>query len=157
MTPYPNPEATTYIPHITLCKNMHNPHAWVAHSYILVEDLAQSPTSMSVLEVLHTCPSQRKDFLSQLGAVDSTYTCLITFDLDKVDPCLPSLVSFQIPFMIKKIIVQHCIIDDGESTCIMSKHVWKHLGYPELIPSTITLRAYDGDLPNQKVFTKMSL
>jgi hypothetical protein len=26
----------------------------------------------------------------------------------------------------------------------MSKHVWQKIGSPELVPSTITLRAYDG-------------
>jgi hypothetical protein len=37
-----------------------------------------------------------------------------------------------------------CIIDEGASTCIMSKTVWQKLGSPELTPSAITLRAYDG-------------
>jgi hypothetical protein len=38
--------------------------------------------------------------------------------------------------------VHQCIIDEGASTCIMSKIVWQKLGSPELIPSTITLRSY---------------
>jgi hypothetical protein len=42
------------------------------------------------------------------------------------------------------ITIHRCIIDEGASTCIMSKSVWKKLGSPELIPSAITLRAYDG-------------
>jgi hypothetical protein len=54
------------------------------------------------------------------------------------------LVAFQIPVKIQNIMVHRCIIDEGASTCIMSKIVWKKLGSPELIPSTITLRAYDG-------------
>jgi hypothetical protein len=37
-----------------------------------------------------------------------------------------------------------CIIDQGESTCIMSKTVWHKHGSPDLVPSSITLRAYDG-------------
>jgi hypothetical protein len=40
--------------------------------------------------------------------------------------------------------VHQCIIDEGASTCIMSKVVWKKHGSPELVPSTIILRAYDG-------------
>jgi hypothetical protein len=39
--------------------------------------------------------------------------------------------------------VHRCIIDEGASTCIMSKIVWQKLGSPKLIPSAITLRAYD--------------
>jgi hypothetical protein len=79
-----------------------------------------------------------------LGAVDPADTRLITFDLDSREPCLPTLVAFQIPVKIRNITVHRCIIDEGASTCIMSKVVWKKLGSPELVPSTITLRAYDG-------------
>jgi hypothetical protein len=94
---------------------------------------------MSILEVLQTCPSQQKSFLSTLGEVDPSDTHLITFDLDNSEPCLPSLVAFQIPVKICNHPIHRCIIDEGESTCIMSKYVWKQLGSPELIPSTITL------------------
>jgi hypothetical protein len=79
-----------------------------------------------------------------LGAVDPTDTRLITFDLDNGEPCLPALVAFQIPVKIWNITVHRCIIDEGASTCIMSKFVWKKLGSPELVPSSITLRDYDG-------------
>jgi hypothetical protein len=41
------------------------------------------------------------------------------------------------------ITVHRCIIDEGASTCIMSKTVWQKLGSLELIPSAITLQAYD--------------
>jgi hypothetical protein len=99
---------------------------------------------MSVLEVLQTCPTQRKSLLSALGAVDPADTRLITFDLDSCEPRLPALVAIQIPVKIRNITVHRCIIDEGASTCIMSKTVWQKLGSPELIPSAITLRAYDG-------------
>lgn len=39
--------------------------------------------------------------------------------------------------------IHHFIIDEGASTCIMSKSVWYKLGSPELKPFDITLRAYD--------------
>jgi hypothetical protein len=71
-------------------------------------------------------------------------TQLITFDLDIGEPCLPALIAFQIPVKIRNITVHQCIIDEGASTCIMSKLVWKKLGSPEVIPSAITLRAYEG-------------
>jgi hypothetical protein len=99
---------------------------------------------MSVLEVLQTCPTQRKSLLSTMGAVDPSDTQLITFDLDNCEPRLPAAVAIQIPVKIRNITVHRCIIDEGASTCIMSKSVWQKLGSPELLPSAITLRAYDG-------------
>jgi hypothetical protein len=78
-----------------------------------------------------------------LGAIDPADTQLITFDLDSGEPRLPALFTFQIPVKIRNITVHCCIIDEGASTCIMSNIVWQKLGSPELIPSTITQRAYD--------------
>jgi hypothetical protein len=99
---------------------------------------------MSALKVLKTFPSQRKSLLSALGAVDPSNARLITSDLDKAEPRLPPSVAFQILIMIKNLTVHRCIIDEGASTCVMSTNVWKRLGSPELVPSTITLRSYDG-------------
>jgi hypothetical protein len=142
--PRPFAEPPLRIPYIPLHQNVHNPQARAAHNYSLVDDLAQSPAAMSVLEVLQTCPTQWKSLLSALGEVDPEDTRLITFDLDSREPRLPTLISFQIPVKIRNITVHRCIIDEGASTCIMSKIVWQKLGSLKLIPSTITLRAYDG-------------
>jgi hypothetical protein len=142
--PRPSTEPPLCIPHIPLRRNVHNPQARAAHNYSLVDDLAQSPAAMSVLEVLQTCPTQRKSLLSTLGVVDPADTRLITFDLDSCEPRLPALVAIQIPVKIQNITVHRCIIDEGASTCIMSKTVWQKLGSLELIPSAITLQAYDG-------------
>jgi hypothetical protein len=98
---------------------------------------------MSVLEVLQTCPTQRKSLLSALGEVDPTDNQLITFDLDSGEPCLPALIAFQIPVKIQNITIHRCIIDEGASMCIMSKTVWQKLSSLKLIPSAITLQAYD--------------
>jgi hypothetical protein len=142
--PRPSAKPPLRIPRIPLRRNVHNPQARAAHNYSLVDDLAQSPAAMSVLEVLQTCPTQRKSLLSALGAVDPADTQLITFDLDSYEPCLPAAVAIQIPVKIRNITVHRCIIYEGASTCIMSKTVWQKLGSPELIPFAITLRAYDG-------------
>jgi hypothetical protein len=142
--PRPSTEPPLRIPRIPLRRNVHNPQARAAHNYSLVDDLAQSPAAMSVLEVLQTCPTQRKSLLSTMGAVDPADTRLITFDLDSCEPRLPAAVAIQIPVKIRNITVHRCIIDEGASTCIMSKTVWQKLGSPELLPSAITLRAYDG-------------
>jgi hypothetical protein len=82
MLPRPNTELPLRSPCIPLHRNVNNPQARVAHNYSLVDDLAQSPAAMSVLEVLETRPTQRKSLLSALGAVDPVDTQLITFDLD---------------------------------------------------------------------------
>jgi hypothetical protein len=142
--PRPPAEQPLHIPCIPLRRNVHNPQARASHNYSLVDDLSQSPASMSVLEVLQTCPTQRKSLLSALGAVDPADNRLITFDLDSSEPRLPAAVALQVPVKIRNITVHRCIIDEGASTCIMSKTVWKKLGSPELTPSSITLRAYDG-------------
>jgi hypothetical protein len=98
--PRPSAEPPLCIPHIPLCRNVHNPQARAAHNYSLVDDLAQSLAAMSVLEVLQTCPTQRKSLLSALGVVDPADTRLITFDLDNCEPRLPALVAIQIPVKI---------------------------------------------------------
>ena len=40
-------------------KSTYNPRARAAQNYNIVEDLAQSPSAMSTLEVLKNCPSQK--------------------------------------------------------------------------------------------------
>ena len=66
------------------------------------------------------------------------------FDFHKSTLRLPLMVAFQILVLVQNITIHRCVIDDGASTCIMSKNVWQKLGYPELKPSIITLRAYNG-------------
>jgi hypothetical protein len=98
---------------------------------------------MSIFELLQTCPNQWKSLISTLGEVEPANTRLITFDLDSEEPHLPTLVAFHIPFKIQNITVHQCIIDEGASTCIMSKIVWKKRVSLDLVPYSITLRAYD--------------
>jgi hypothetical protein len=72
--PCPSAEPPLRIPRIPLRRNVHNPQARAAHHYSLVDDLAQSPAAMLVLEVLQTFPTQRKSLLSAMGVVDPAYT-----------------------------------------------------------------------------------
>jgi len=57
-----------HIPKSVLKKSAHNPNARAAQNYSIVEDLAQAPCAMSALEVLQTCPAQRRALLSAIGA-----------------------------------------------------------------------------------------
>ncbi len=88
---------------------------------------------------------QWKFLLYSLGVVlDPSETRLITFDLYQVEPHLPFVVAFQVLITIKNLIIHHCIIDEGASTCVMLTRILNKLGSPELTPYFITLRAYDG-------------
>ena len=71
----------------------HNLSAWVAQHYSIVEDLAQAPCAMSSLEVLQSCPSQRKALLQAIGVVDSANASLLSFDPENSEPCLPHSIT----------------------------------------------------------------
>ena len=122
----------------------HNPHAKVTHHYSVLDDLAQSLAAMSTLEVIQTCPSQKKALLTILGAIDPLESHMMTFYIVQSAPQFPSSMTFQIPITIKNICIYHCVINEGALTYIISTKIWKDLGSPTLVPSTITLREYDG-------------
>jgi hypothetical protein len=66
----------------------------LAQNYSIVEDLAQAPSAMSSLEVLQSCPTQRKALLKDIGGIDPTDTNLIIFDLEDHIPRLPPQLVF---------------------------------------------------------------
>jgi hypothetical protein len=45
----PSIETTTRVPYAPLCRNVQNPHAREAHDYNFIDDLYQSPFTMSML------------------------------------------------------------------------------------------------------------
>ena len=99
---------------------------------------------MSALEVLTTCPTQQKALLAALGVVDPSDSKLITFDTENGEPHMPSTIAFLILVSIQNLVVLECIVDEGESTCVMSTLVWQNLRSPILQPLSTTLWAYDG-------------
>ena len=60
---------------------------------------------MFALEVLRTCPSQRKSLLSALDAVDPSDSMFITLDLDQGEPCIPSSVAFQVLITVRNLVI----------------------------------------------------
>ena len=63
----PNPDLVIKLPAKgVLRKSNFNPHARATQNYNIVEDLAISPSAMSALEVLQSCPAQRKLLLLAL-------------------------------------------------------------------------------------------
>jgi hypothetical protein len=53
IVPFPPPKGVVR-------KSSFNPHARASQNYSIVEDLAQAPSVMLSLEVLQSCPTQRK-------------------------------------------------------------------------------------------------
>ena len=56
----PNIDLILRLPKSILRKVVFNPNARAAQFYNVVEDLDQAPYAMSTLEVLQSCPTQRK-------------------------------------------------------------------------------------------------
>ena len=97
---------------------------------------------MSTLEVLQSFPTQRKNLLTALGALDRDNTNLIHFNVENYKPRLPHKISFQV---ITKVVGKKAFrtILDGASTSVLSLSCWKALGSPELVTSPTTLKAFD--------------
>jgi hypothetical protein len=102
---------------------------------------------MSALEVLQSCPSQRKDLLAALGSVDTCNMGTIILDTTDLKPCLPYHVAFQIVVAYPtKTFTQNIfctVVDEGASTCIMLLACWKAIGQPILSPSPTLLTYFD--------------
>jgi hypothetical protein len=125
-------------------KSTFNPHARAAQNYSIVKDLAQAPSAMSALEVLQSCPAQRRALLKAIGGIDPTDTNLIVFDLEEHIPRLPPQLAFQIQVVVADKSICRTVIDEGASTCVMSFSCWKAIGSPPLTKSQNTLRAFNG-------------
>lgn len=87
------PELTIKPPKGVVHKSTFNPRARAAQNYNIVEDLAQSPSAMSTLEVLQNCPSQRQALLSTINGIDLTDSNLVSFNHKGYEPQLPAQLS----------------------------------------------------------------
>jgi hypothetical protein len=125
-------------------KSAFNPHAHAAQNYSIVEDLAQAPSTMSALEVLQSCPAQRRALLKAIGGIDPTNMNLIVFELEDHIPRLPPQLAFQIQVVVSDKNIYRTVIDEGASTCVMSFTCWKAIGSPPLTESQNTLKAFNG-------------
>jgi hypothetical protein len=89
-------ETMTRIPKGAFKRASHNPNARAAQNYSVVEDLSQTPCAMSALEVLQSCPAQRKALLTALGSTETCNPGTIMLDTTDLKPRLPYHVAFQI-------------------------------------------------------------
>ena len=95
--PMDKPETAPRIPKGVLKHLGHNPNTRAAQNYSVVEDLGHTPCTMSALEVLQSCPSQRKALLSAIGVNDDDSSSMIKFETVGLQPHLPYYVSLLIP------------------------------------------------------------
>jgi hypothetical protein len=141
-------ETMTRIPKGAFKRASHNPNARAAQNYSVVEDLSQTPCAMSALEVLQSCPAQRKSLLTALGSTETCNPGTIMLDTTDLKPRLPYHVAFQIvvahPTKTFTRNIFRTVVDEGASTCVMSLACWKAIGQPELSPSPTLLTAFDG-------------
>jgi hypothetical protein len=141
-------ETMTRIPKGAFKRASHNPNARAAQNYSVVEDLSQTPCAMSALEVLQSCPAQRKALLTALGSTETCNPGTIMLDTSELKPHLPYHVAFQIvvahPTKTFTRNIFRTVVDEGASTCVMSLACWKAIGQPELSPSPTLLTAFDG-------------
>ena len=99
---------------------------------------------MSALEVLHSCPSQRKALLSALGVNGDDSSSVIKFETAGHQPRFPYYVSLLVHIECIGMTVKRTLIDEGTAASVMSLSCWKGLGSPELSKSTTMLTAFDG-------------
>jgi hypothetical protein len=125
-------ETMTCIPKGAFKKASHNPNTRAAQNYSVVEDLSQTPCVMSTLEVLQSCPTQRKALLTTLGSTETYNPGTIMLDTTNLKPRKPYYVAFQIVVVYPtKNFTQNIfrtVIDEGASTCVMSLACWKAIG-----------------------------
>jgi hypothetical protein len=89
-------ETMTRIPKGAFKCASHNPNARAAQNYFVVEDLSQTPCAMFALEVLQSCPAQRKALFTALGSTETCNPGTIMLDTTDLKPRLPYHVAFQI-------------------------------------------------------------
>ena len=141
----PTADPVSRPPKGTLRRMTHNTSARAAQNYNIVEDLVQAPLAMFSLEVLQTCPAQRKALLLVIGRIDPQDSTLAIFDMEKAKPRLSHQFAFQVQVVSKGRPIHFTVIDEGASTCVMSQACWLNLGSPILTPPSTSLKAFDGN------------
>ena len=94
--PVDKPEVAPCIPKGVLKHSGHNLNARAVQNYYVVEDLGHTPCATSTLEVLQSCPSQRKALIFSLGVNDDDSSFVIKFETAGLQPRLPYYVSLLI-------------------------------------------------------------
>ena len=87
---------------------------------------------ITALEVIQTCPSQRKALLSALGIGDDSSPFVIKFETDGIHPRFPYYLSLHIHIECLNSTIMCIVIDEGTIASVMYLACWKGLGSPML-------------------------
>jgi hypothetical protein len=82
--------------------------------------------------------------LKAIGGIDPTDMNLIIFDLEYHIPRMPPQLSFQIQVVVTNKNICRTVIDEGDSTCVMSIACWKSISFPPLTESHNMLKSFNG-------------
>ena len=74
---------------------------------------------MYVLEVLQSCPSQRKSLLSALGVNDDKSSSIIKFETMGLQPFFPYYVSLLVHVECLNMTIKRTLIDEGTAASVM--------------------------------------
>ena len=99
---------------------------------------------MSTLEVLQSCPTQPKNLVTALGALDPDNTNLIHFNVENYKSKLPHQIVFHIASKVVGRKVHRIVLDEGASTSVLSIACWRAIDSLEVMKSPTTLKAFDG-------------
>ena len=99
---------------------------------------------MSTLEVLQSCPTQRKNLLTAVRALDLDNSNLIHFNVKNYKSRLPHKLAFQIIMKLVGKKVFRTVLDERASTLVLSLSCWKAIGSLKLVTSPMTLKAFNG-------------
>ena len=99
---------------------------------------------MSELEVLQTCPSQRKALLSALGFGDDSSPSVIKFETHGIQPHFSYYLSLLIHIYFLNNTIMCTVIYEGTATSMMSLSCWKGLGSPTLSQCANMLMTFYG-------------
>lgn len=84
--------------------------------------------------------------LNAIGAINSVDASLLFFDTENNEPHLPHTIALHIFVCCLGKNVHHTVLDEGESTYIMSYSCWQALGSSILATSKTILKAFDGHM-----------
>lgn len=99
---------------------------------------------MSTLKVLQKFSSQRTTLLSAIGAMDPSASNLIFFNLEHFKSRLSHDLDFQIHTIVCGKHINHIVVNEGTSTCVMCLSCSRSIGSPDLIQAPATLKTFDG-------------
>ena len=108
--------------------------------------VVKSAITMSTLEVLHTCPPQRKDLFSSAGVCDDSSPSMIKFETYGIQHRFPYYVSVLIHVECLNNTIMNTVIDEGVAASVMYLACWKGLGSPTLSKFVNMLTYFDGIL-----------